>query len=116
MTQRAPHNAKLKKFASIIPAFLVVLLKRISSMLWPFVVCFSAMSLFIALNFSRRTSTDSEEISENILKKQFQKLKKLLFDSYHLYLLTSSKKLNNEIFFHPYRHCWLIVRMIHSFC
>lgn len=66
MTQSAPHNAKLRKLASMIPAFFVGLLKRSSSIdlpLAPSAACFSAIKRFMALRRSRNTSTDSFVIS-----------------------------------------------------
>lgn len=66
MTQSAPHNAKLRKFASMMPAFFVGLLNRMSSIdlpLAPSAACFSAIKRFMALKRSRNTSTDSFVIS-----------------------------------------------------
>lgn len=66
MTHSAPHNAKLRKFASMMPAFFVGLLNRISSIdlpLAPSAACFSAIKRFMALKRSRNTSTDSFVIS-----------------------------------------------------
>lgn len=72
ITHRITQSAKLRKLASIMPVFFVVLLnERMSSTDWffPAAACFSAIKRFIATRRSRRTSTDSVEISriENIL-------------------------------------------------